>query len=636
MKKIIIFFGVILLFFQSSSISYGQESKNEKRMDNSIEKQVDQIMSKYIGKEIPGASIGIVKEGKVILSKGYGVSNIVKKTPVNANDTVFETGSITKLFTWSMLMKLAEEGKVNLNADIQEYLPKETLNLSFDKKITIMDLMQHTAGFEEKIEGMDLENVQELKPLKEIVTRENQPKQVYEPGTVTSYSNYGANIGGYIIEQVTGQDYTDYMNQSFRDLLNMNHSTFSMIYDDQSIIKNNLSLGYEPTRASFKLGNRFLGNDIPAGALLSTATDMTHFMIALLNDQKTSPYNIFEREETLEQLKKHSYSMVPDTLGNAHGFWEKEVAGKRIIEHSGNTSSFSSHLGLVPEEHLGYVLLTNVAGEATGIRKELETLLYGKSSSKKDIVPKQYVADKKLTGRYRTARTTYSTMAKLSSIVIDSDIIVTENKQGGVNVRIPGETEHIHYVEKASGIYQKVGNEQKTTIERGGLDLSHLFFELNDTGEVLRIGFGTITDFLPVGVLNTQRFNLVAFVLSFVSYLMVLIYLLVKFFRGKRKKADNSWSRSYTILTVFSSIGLLVWVSSIIMLLKFAANPTIIISSMKWLFCINWLLPLSTVTITGYLVANWHKNTEKKLTSFLLLIGLFTIFVFNNVNLFFW
>lgn len=634
--------GILVLFLQLGTPVLAQEEQREVEVktDETLEKQVDQIMEKYIGeeipgKEIPGASIGIVKDGEIILTKGYGVSDIEKKTPVDGGNTVFEVGSVTKLFTWSMLMKLAEEGKVKLDADIQEYLPEGTLNLTFDKKITILDLMSHTAGFEEKIEGMDLESVEQLKPLKETVTKENQPKQIYEPGTVTSYSNYGANLGGYIIEKVTGQNYTDYMNEFIHDQLQMDHSTFSMNYDDQLVIKDNLSLGYEPGASSIIEGKRFLGNDVPAGALLSTATDMSHFMLALLNDENEAPFSLFNQSDTLEQLETHSYSMVPDTPGNAHGFWEKEVANKRIIEHGGNTSSFTSQLSIAPEENLGYVLLTNVGGESTGIRKELDALLYGESLPNDDLTPKKSVTDKKLVGRYRTARTAESTMAKMYSVVFDSDIIITENKKGGVNVKLPGETEYIQYVEVNSGIYQKVGNEQKTTFEQSGLNLNHLYFELSDDGEVFRIGFGTIADYLPVTILNTQRFNLIAFVLSFVSFLATMIYLLIKFIREKRKKKDTNWSKNDMFLTIFSIIGLLVWVSAFVMTLKLAMDPTMIISSMRLLFYINWLLPLGTIAMSGYLVATWNKYKGKKLTIYLLLISLLTIIIFYNLNLFF-
>lgn len=419
MKKIITVIGMLVLFLQTGMLTYAQEDSKEVKNDTIIEKQVDQIMDKYIGKEIPGASIGIVKDGKVILTKGYGVSDIEKNTPVTADKTVFEMGSVTKLFTWSMLMKLAEEGKVELDADIQDYLPEGTLNLAFDKKITILDLMHHTAGFEDKIDGMDLENVDQLRLLNETITKETQPKQVYEPGTVSAYSNYGTALAGYIIEQVTGQDYIEYMNTSIHKQLQMENSTFSMIYDNDFTIKDNISLGYRPTQSSFERTNRFLSKLFPAGSLLSTATDMTHFTLALLNDEGKEPYKLFNQTETLKLLKTQSYSIIPETEGNAHGFWEKEVNGKRIIEHGGNTGGFSSQLSLAPEEGLGYVLLTNVAGEATGIRGELETLLFGEASSTDDLPLKKSSNDKKVTGHYRPAKIVVSNMAKLGYITLN-------------------------------------------------------------------------------------------------------------------------------------------------------------------------------------------------------------------------
>ncbi|ALS01267.1 hypothetical protein ATZ33_07760 [Enterococcus silesiacus] len=635
MKKIVTVIGMLVLFLQTSLLTQAQEVQKEKESNLPIEKQVDQIMDKYIGKEIPGASIGIVKDGKVILTKGYGASDIEKKTPVTADKTVFEVGSVTKLFTWSMLMKLAEEGKVELDADIQDYLPEGTLNLAFDKKITILDLMHHTAGFEEKIEGMDLQNVDQIKPLKETITKEKQPKQVYEPGTVTSYSNYGANLAGYIIEQVTGQDYIVYMNQFIHEQLKMNHSTFSIVYDDEPVIKDNMSFGYSFDGSSFKLEDFLLSNDMPAASLHSTATDMTHFMLMLLDNKENTPYQFFKEAKTLEQFKSHSYSIVPETIGNAHGFWEKEVNGKRLIGHGGNTAGFTSQLNFDPEEGTGYVLLTNVGGEATGIRRDLETLLFGQDTATTDIAIEKSAMDKKITGRYRGARTQVSTMAKLSSIVFDGDFILTENTEGGINLKIPGEKETIHYVEVASGIYQKVGNEL-TDIERSGVNLNTLYFEVNDKDEVRRIGFGVTHEFLPVtSVLDTQLFNLIAFGISFVAFLGSLIYLLVKFIKQKMKKKVNGWSRNYTLLAAFSAVGLLVMITAIVMMLRFASNPVMIISSMQPLFYINCLLPIFTVGMIGWLAWSWRKNDAKWMTFILILIALLTTIQFYNVHLFF-
>lgn len=626
MKKLMTVIGMLLLFLQSGLVVYAQEEQNDASANETIEKQVDQIMEKYIGKEIPGASIGIVKDGKVILTKGYGVSDIEKKTPVTGDKTVFETASVTKLFTWSMLMKLAEEGKVKLDADIQDYLPKGTLNLAFDKKITILDLMNHTAGFEEKIEGMDIKNENQLKPLKETLTKENQPKQVYEPGTVTAYSNYGANLAGYIIEQVTGQEYMEYMNQTVLKPLQMNYSTFSMIYDDEPIIKDNKSSGYLYAGSGFEKMTVDLTNDFPAGSLKSTATDMTHFMLALLNNDGKAPYNFFEQTKTLTQMQTHSYGIVPGALGNVHGFWEEEVSGKRIIGHAGNSGGFSSQLNLVPEDRLGYILLMNLNNEATGIRNELNTLLVGKESIAADLPLKKSSNDQKVAGRYRMARQPVSTLGKVAYIIADFDMVVKANKDGGINVTSPQSKKGIVYVEVKPGIYQK--------IQKGSKD-KYLYFKLNDKGQVLTAGNGMTTDSLPVSFLNTQLFNFIAFGVSFIAFLGSLIYLLVKFVKQKRKNKVAGWSRNYTVLAAFSTVGLLVMITAVVMILKFATNMTIVFSSMQLLYYINWLLPIFTIGMIIWLGVTWRKNEAKWLTIFLILFGLLTTLQFYNVHLFF-
>ncbi|ALS01264.1 hypothetical protein ATZ33_07745 [Enterococcus silesiacus] len=513
-----------------------------------------------------------------------------------------------------------------MDADIQDYLPEGTLNLTFNKKITILDLMHHTAGFEDRLEGLKLDNVEQIRPLKETITKE-QPKQVYEPGTVTAYSNYSTALAGYIIERVTGQDFIPYMNQNILKPLQMNHSTFSMVYEDQPTIKDNVSLGYRSNESSFEVMDRFISNTFPAGSLLSSAADMNHFMIAQLNYEGTAPYKIFNQTETLKQMQTHSDGVMPEALGNAHGFWEKEVNNKRIIEHGGATLGFLSELSLVPEEGLGIVLLTNsLSGVTSTVQSEIETIFLGKPSDSADLSLKKSPTDKKVVGRYRSSRRVHSTMAKFAYIIMNDDLIITENKEGGINVKIPGEKEAIPLVELKSGIYQVA--QKKKNID----GKKYMYFEFDEKGQVKRI----VGDYLPVtSILDTQLFNLVAFAISILGFLGSLIYLVIKFIKQKRKKKADGWSKNYTVLTAFSVVGLLVLGVGIAMIMNFLSNSLMIISSMQPLFYINCLLPIFTVGMIVWLAATWRKNEAKWLTIFLIIIGLLTTVQFYNVHLFF-
>ncbi|WP_167364122.1 hypothetical protein, partial [Enterococcus silesiacus] len=111
-----------------------------------------------------------------------------------------------------------------------------------------------------------------------------------------------------------------------------------------------------------------------------------------------------------------------------------------------------------------------------------------------------------------------------------------------------------------------------------------------------------------------QLFNFIAFGVSFVGFLGSLIYLLIKFIQQKRKKKTNGWSRNHTLLAAFSAVGLLVMMTATFMILKFVSDPVIVISSMQPLFYINWLLPIFTVGMIGWLAINWRKHDAKVLT----------------------
>src|SRR5699024_7989130 len=119
-----------------------------------IEATIDPIMHEYIGedKDIPGAAFAIVKNNQIIFEKGYGMSDIENRTKVDPEETIFEAASISKVYTWSAVMQLVESGEMRLNEDIFTYLPDHYFDRKYTDKITMLDLMNHTAGFEDTTE----------------------------------------------------------------------------------------------------------------------------------------------------------------------------------------------------------------------------------------------------------------------------------------------------------------------------------------------------------------------------------------------------------------------------------------------------------------------------------------------------
>src|SRR5215470_3183238 len=186
---------------------------------------LDGIMPQQLGREdIAGAVISVVKDGKVLFAKGYGYADVEKKTPVSPDNTLFRPGSISKLFTWTAIMQLVEQGKLDLDRDVNEYLDFK-IPATFPKPITVRNLMTHTAGFEEHVKGLMVDDPARLPSLRTALIS-SLPKRMYPPGEVSAYSNYGASLAGYIVQRVSGEKFEDYVARHIFAPLHMEHSTF--------------------------------------------------------------------------------------------------------------------------------------------------------------------------------------------------------------------------------------------------------------------------------------------------------------------------------------------------------------------------------------------------------------------------
>jgi CubicO group peptidase (beta-lactamase class C family) len=174
--------------------------------------------------DIAGAVVVVVKDGKILLSKGYGYSNAADRTPVNPDQTLFRPGSISKLFTWTAIMQLVEQGKIGLDTDINTYLDFEVPGRD-GLPITVRHLLTHRAGFEEGIKHLILFKQQPGLNARTFLTRWT-PGRIYKPGEVPAYSNYGAGLAGYIVERVSGMPFETYVERNIFAPLAMMHATF--------------------------------------------------------------------------------------------------------------------------------------------------------------------------------------------------------------------------------------------------------------------------------------------------------------------------------------------------------------------------------------------------------------------------
>ncbi|MFO7684066.1 MAG: serine hydrolase [Chloroflexota bacterium] len=158
-----------------------------------------------------------------LLAKGYGLADRGNNRPVDGTRTLFRTGSVGKLITWTAVMQLAEQGRLDLHADVNDYLDF-TIPATFPEPITLAHLMTHTAGFADQGEALFVLSEEKMMPLRQYLT-ELQPARVFPPGQAQAYSNYGTALAGYIVERASGESFADYVETHIFAPLEMRHST---------------------------------------------------------------------------------------------------------------------------------------------------------------------------------------------------------------------------------------------------------------------------------------------------------------------------------------------------------------------------------------------------------------------------
>lgn len=315
--------------------------------------------------DIAGGVVVIVKDGEILTERGFGYADVAARIPVDPHTTVFRPGSISKVFTWTAVMQLVEQGKLDLDADINRYLDF-SLPPYAGKPVTMRNVMTHAAGFEEKLK--DIVRSQPAPSLQSYL-KEWIPQRIFPPGAVPAYSNYASALAGYVVERVAQQPYDDYMDRHVLGPLDMTQSTFRQPVPESLLPQ--LSKGY--LRRSGPVGYfEYLG-PAPAGSLSATGHDMAKFMIAHLQNGEYRGARILSTETAL-QMHAIQPKVYPALHGMALGFYEHSRNGHRVVAHNGGTQFFHSDLHLFLDDGVGIFISLNspgIDGAASGLHEAL-------------------------------------------------------------------------------------------------------------------------------------------------------------------------------------------------------------------------------------------------------------------------
>ena len=601
----------------------------------SIESTVDKFMEAKIGVATPGASVVIVKDGEIVLCKGYGLSDIEANKSVSGPDTPFEIGSVTKLFTWTAIMQLAEEGKLDLQADIRDYIGQDRLVLNFDKPITVLDLLNHTAGFEENIGEMMTFTKENIIPLEEWVSKAHQPQQIYEPGSTIAYSNFSTDIAGYIVQLVSGQRYEDYINDHILKPLEMNNSTAYADYYHLPHIVDAKSKGYSLAENGFQLTPENFINEAPAGSITATAEDMGHFMIAHLNREGTAKYSLFNSPDTLKEMQSPSHDMPNGMPANAHGFWGRTENGVRLLEHGGNTTNFSALVSLVPDENFGICVLTNVEGESGGTRTELVSELSAKFHHEATVNP-SIERSTDLSGAYASARTVKSGFVSLVYLLPEG-IAVKDLKNGEIELTFMDSKEPpARYAEIEPLVFERTES-IPTGLDKVGGSMTHLKFILDDAGKVKTVSTGNIVDYVSLPLYRNATLNRSLFIGCVAIFILGFIYMVISKIIA-RKKGNVAIGKAGIILPL---LGILSVANAVISIMRIMADLSTPLSNQRIHLYINIAFAIGML-VSSFFVAKGLQNKElskkDKVISIILIIAAVLYIVWEvNYRLFaFW
>ncbi|NHJ49148.1 MAG: beta-lactamase family protein [Asgard group archaeon] len=303
---------------------------------------------------VPGMTLSIVKDNELLFAKGYGNrTETPSVNPVIANQTLFRIGSVSKLFTAVAVLQLVENSTLNLDTDVNNYFTAFQIPDTFEEPITLRHLLTHTPGFEEKAYPSIFSSQLGIPSLEEFCI-EILPDRVHSPGTITSYSNYGFTLMGYIIEQVSGKTFEDYIEDEIFFPLGMNSSTFKEPLPTVHMLTNMSTGFFESGYPGFF---EYL-SVVPAGSCSSTATDMAKFMIALLDNGHYNGYQML-LNETVEIMQEEHFTTHPNLPGVCLSLYEFDTHDTHIIGHSGDTIFFHSLMALIPEDDLGFFVSYN-------------------------------------------------------------------------------------------------------------------------------------------------------------------------------------------------------------------------------------------------------------------------------------
>ena len=559
------------------------------------------ITNQMVENHVAGAAIALVKDGEILFARGYGEADVVHQIPVVAGKTLFRIASVTKLFTWTAVMQLVEQGRLDLDADVNTYLDFE-IPATYVEPITIRHLMSHSAGFEERTLGIFLAMPDQLMPASQWLPA-NLPARVRPVGTASSYSNYGAALAGYIVERISGMDYETYIETNILQPLGMAHTSARQPLPPA--LAGDLSLGYAFRDGVYTAQPFDVLQTAPGGSMSATATDMAAFMIAHLQNGRYGDHRILS-EATAQQMHSTLFRHDPRLHGGyAYGFEERERNGQVILSHGGDFQYFRSRLDLLPAQNLGLFVTYNssVTGNLPDqlLQAFLDHYYHIPSEAVKALGDFSQRA-KSFTGVYQWNRHSYTTAEKMLLLMRPA---VTVRTEGETLLLIRAGKEPQRFVEVDPLLFHQVDGPERLAFRKNELGRIDMAFVESDSSRALE----------KLAWYEFAPFNLSLLILTLLLFLSVPVVGLVRVIRHRQRPSDVTQAGLTRAASwIVSGIAGLSWFFLLATgmatnrLMASLGADTIALRMMGGLMVLPPLIALLTAVSVAFLVPVWRKQ----------------------------
>jgi len=538
---------------------------------------------------VPGLVITVVRGDEILLSKGYGYANIEHQIPMSPQMNI-RAGSVSKSILATGVIKLVEQGILDLDTPVSEYISDLDLEDEFGAASTIGQLLTHTSGYQENVvrsHSPDLENDESLGE----VLRADLPPRTFAPGTVSSYSDWNFSLLGYAIEGATGKPFETVLEEILFSPVGMNDTTYEQPLPARIIENLAIGYGWNYSKYRFDIVPHDYVRMSPGIALVTNGEDMGAYLQMLLNDGMWNANQILN-DESLAMLLERQGAAHALSRGWSYGFVENTISGRQVLYKDGNGIGFASRVMLMPDQDLGIFVSTNhrnlgeglwptqaaMMATRTLVTAIMENFVPESETETHQVRPRlEGTNPSRFVGHYQKAGISRNDFFKMEGLLDNVDV----KNNGDGNLKI------------GSGIYQEIGPLVFQNLKHPGF---HIIFVENQAGEVEFLTFGGTGSYQKVPFYQTKNFQIgLLAVVTLVSLSMLIIWPIT------RQGHWMAWAISILNVGFIAGVALLFVPRVTDMLIFFKTIPI----SFRILFFIPWITGFLALSLPVFLVSAW-------------------------------